>query len=79
MCDRLQFQTSFETRKYQQARVEDYEADWIFGKIYNSNDKETFVEHAMNLEGATLTNVTRNLESWESVLKEFTKTIGWGK
>lgn len=76
-CRRVQFQSSFKTDKTMQDKALEWNNKKVAGRA--SNDKEnTYFDYLIDCGGGvSSTNLSQNLERFDTLMAEFTTYIGW--
>jgi hypothetical protein len=76
-CLRIQFQSSFSTKKEHQDKALQWNVDKVVGRAYNIKDS-TYFDYVIDTDGGVSSdNLMRNVELWDTLMGEFTKYIGW--
>ena len=77
-CKSIQFAAGFAMNgKMQASRVAQWNRTKRFGRVYQDDENDPWVEMDMDMEhGATTEAMTNNVDRWVVVLNEFRKYIG---
>lgn len=79
-CDAIQFAAGFdEDQPMQYDIINDWNTNNRFGRAYLDDEGDPWVEMDINMEGdgVSLSNFNESLIYWDTVLKAFTRHIGW--
>lgn len=79
-CNAVQFAAGFdEDQPMKYDIINDWNTNNRFGRAYLDAEGDPWVEMDINMEGdgVSLTNFNESLAYWDTVLKAFTKHIGW--
>ena len=77
-CKSIQFAAGFAMKgSISPAKLAEWNRTKRFGRVYQDNENDPWVEMDMDMEhGATTEAMTNNIDRWLVVLKEFRKYIG---
>ena len=77
-CKSIQFAAGFAMNgRLDSSKVADWNRTKRFGRVYQDNENDPWVEMDMDIEhGATTEAMTNNIDRWVVVMNEFRKYIG---
>ena len=77
-CKSIQFAAGFAMNgRLESSKVADWNRTKRFGRVYQDNENDPWVEMDMDIEhGATTEAMTNNIDRWVVVMNEFRKYIG---